>query len=53
MVDVDEVWDQEDRVGEFASCGCSGKHGPEESLCHRLFSTAQSQMHKGCREGGA
>ena len=43
MVDVDEVWDQEDRVGEFASYGCSCKHGPEESLCHRLFSTAQSQ----------
>ena len=40
VVDVDEVWAQEERVGEFALCGCSCKHGPEESLCHRLFSTA-------------
>ena len=38
MVDVDEVWDQEERVGELALCGCSFKHAPEESLCNRLFS---------------
>ena len=23
VVDVDEVWAQEERVGEFASCDCS------------------------------
>ena len=28
VVDVDEIWAPEERVGEFALCGCSCKHGP-------------------------
>ena len=51
VVYMDGVWEQEDRIGEFTSCGCSCKHGPEESMCHRLFSTAQyTEMHNECRE---
>ena len=39
VVDMDEFWDQEEteRVGEFASGGCSCKYGPEESLHQGLF----------------
>ena len=32
VADMDRFWDQEERVGEFVSCGCSCKYGPEESL---------------------
>ena len=41
MVDINEFYNQEERVGEFASCGCSYKYGPEESLYQGLFSTTQ------------
>ena len=30
VVDMDEFWDQEERVGDFASCGCSCKYWPEK-----------------------
>ena len=51
VVDMDEFWDQEERIGEFASGGCSCKYGPEESLRQGLFSTTQDTgMHYECRE---
>ena len=51
MVDMDEFWDQKERIGELASCGCSCKNGPEESLCQGLLSTAQdTEMRWECRE---
>ena len=51
VVDMDEFWDQEERVGEFVSCGCSCKYEPEESLCQVLFSTTQdTEMCYECRE---
>ena len=51
VVDMDEFWDQEARVREFAFCGCSCKYGPEESLHQGLFSTTQdAEMCYKCRE---
>ena len=51
VVDMDEFWDQEERVGEFVSGGCSCKYGPEESLRQGLFSTTQdTEMRYECRE---
>ena len=51
VVDMDEFWDQEEMVGEFASCGCSCKYGPEETLRQGLFSNTQdTDMRYECRE---
>ena len=51
VVDMDEVWAQEETVGEFASCGCSRKNGLRESLWQGLFSTTQyTEMRNECRE---
>ena len=49
---MNEVWDREkERIEAYVLCGCSCKHGPDESPCHSLFSTTQyAELRNECRE---
>ena len=43
--------EEEARIARYVACGCSCKHGPNKSPCHKLFTAAQyREMRDKCRE---
>ena len=51
-VDIDEAWDDEERkIARYVACGCSCKHGPHNTPCHKLFAATEYRaMRDECRE---
>ena len=52
VVDVDGMWDHDEaRVVRYVAGGCSCRHGPKNTPCHKLFSATQyREMRDECRE---